>query len=380
MTTCARALANLIALTRAVPLLDLDGNPATDGHRRHAHSFLRLVAGRHHRQRLRGHAGRAPTSSRCRCSRPAAESWRRCASRRVIHPSSTMASRPRVSRPARSVYWEFVHAAQAVVESGDGCNYAANWITKPTLMQMIQGTPGVATKPTDRAVPNSSTLRLAESARRADDHGDADQPAPASTASRDSPKAVTARSHCPRAPRSGPETLAVVRRSAHEARFVPRTPAACRFGRQPGDTRAAVRLPAVRSQGAAFGPLFFSQGLVHSMAENPPAKQGFIARMRAKINRPGSWLSYDLAEPGARPQDRRRSPRRTRNPPADRRRRRRRHAAHPRRAAQESGAQGTRRRQRADRGADRCNHRHPAAVTETARAHTRSPSCCWWWA
>ncbi len=31
------------------------------------------------------------------------------------------------------------------------------------------------------------------------------------------------------------------------------------------------------------------------MAENPPAKQSFIARMRAKINRPGSWLSYDLA-------------------------------------------------------------------------------------
>jgi fused signal recognition particle receptor len=31
------------------------------------------------------------------------------------------------------------------------------------------------------------------------------------------------------------------------------------------------------------------------MAESPPPKQSFIARMRAKINRPGSWLSYDLA-------------------------------------------------------------------------------------
>jgi fused signal recognition particle receptor len=31
------------------------------------------------------------------------------------------------------------------------------------------------------------------------------------------------------------------------------------------------------------------------MADNPPHKQSFIARMRAKINRPGSWLSYDLA-------------------------------------------------------------------------------------
>jgi fused signal recognition particle receptor len=27
----------------------------------------------------------------------------------------------------------------------------------------------------------------------------------------------------------------------------------------------------------------------------PPEKTGFIARMRAKLNRPGSWLSYDLA-------------------------------------------------------------------------------------
>jgi hypothetical protein len=34
-------------------------------------------------------------------------------------------------------------------------------VAKPTLMQMIQGTPGDPTKPPDRAVPNSSTLRLA---------------------------------------------------------------------------------------------------------------------------------------------------------------------------------------------------------------------------
>jgi fused signal recognition particle receptor len=31
------------------------------------------------------------------------------------------------------------------------------------------------------------------------------------------------------------------------------------------------------------------------MSADPPAKTSFIARMRAKINRPGSWLSYDLA-------------------------------------------------------------------------------------
>ena len=93
--------ANLIALTRAAPSLDLDGD-AGAGHRPRAHSLLRLVARRHHRQRLHGHAAaRCRTSSRCRCSRRAAESWRRCASRRVIHRCSTTASRPRVSRPAR---------------------------------------------------------------------------------------------------------------------------------------------------------------------------------------------------------------------------------------------------------------------------------------
>jgi len=31
------------------------------------------------------------------------------------------------------------------------------------------------------------------------------------------------------------------------------------------------------------------------MSADPPAKSGFLTRMRAKINRPGSWLSYDLA-------------------------------------------------------------------------------------
>jgi fused signal recognition particle receptor len=31
------------------------------------------------------------------------------------------------------------------------------------------------------------------------------------------------------------------------------------------------------------------------MSADSPAKAGFIARMRARINRPGSWLSYDLA-------------------------------------------------------------------------------------
>jgi fused signal recognition particle receptor len=31
------------------------------------------------------------------------------------------------------------------------------------------------------------------------------------------------------------------------------------------------------------------------VSANPPEKTGFITRLRAKLNRPGSWLSYDLA-------------------------------------------------------------------------------------
>jgi hypothetical protein len=153
--------ANLIALTRAVPTLDLDGNPATvdiDAARMHffgwslggiigsaymgtplavanIKSVSLFAAGCGILETLRNSPGYAPVLNNG------------LAAAGIVTNSS--------------LYFEFVHAAQAVVESGDGCNYAANWAAKPTLMQMIQGTPGVATKPTDRAVPNSSTLRLA---------------------------------------------------------------------------------------------------------------------------------------------------------------------------------------------------------------------------
>lgn len=156
-----QGIANLIALTRATPTLDLDGNPGTvdiDPTRMHffgwslggiigsaylgtplAQANIRSVsmfaAGCGIMETLRNSPGYSP----------------------VLNNGLAAAGIPTNS----SIYFEFVHAAQAAVESGDGCNYAASWAAKPTLLQMIQGTPGDPTRPTDRAVPNSSTLRLA---------------------------------------------------------------------------------------------------------------------------------------------------------------------------------------------------------------------------
>jgi hypothetical protein len=152
--------ANLIALTRAVPFLDLDGDTVSDIDPARVHFFgwslggiigsaymgtpiavtniksvSLFAAGCGIMETLRQSPGYSP----------------------ILNNGLAAAGFP----PGTSIYWEFVHAAQATVESGDGCNYAANWVAKPTLMQMIQGTAGNATRPTDQAVPNSSTLRLA---------------------------------------------------------------------------------------------------------------------------------------------------------------------------------------------------------------------------
>jgi hypothetical protein len=152
--------ANLIALTRAVPFLDLDGDTISDIDPDRVHFFgwslggiigsaymgtpiavtniksvSLFAAGCGIMETLRQSPGYSP----------------------ILNNGLAAAGFP----PGTSIYWEFVHAAQATVESGDGCNYAANWVAKPTLMQMIQGTAGNATRPTDQAVPNSSTLRLA---------------------------------------------------------------------------------------------------------------------------------------------------------------------------------------------------------------------------
>jgi hypothetical protein len=155
-----QAVANLIALTRAVPALNLDGNPATDEINENNIRFLGWSLGGIVGSAFLGTPGAAPIQSvtlfAAGCG--VMETLRQSPGYSpILNNGLAAAGIPTGS----SIYYEFVHAAQAAVEAGDGCNYAANWVSKPTLMQMIQGTPGVATKPPDRAVPNSSTLRLA---------------------------------------------------------------------------------------------------------------------------------------------------------------------------------------------------------------------------
>jgi hypothetical protein len=155
-----QAVANLIALTRAVPALDLDGNPASDDIDEDRLHFLGWSLGGIVGSAFMGTPGAAPIKSvslfAAGCG--VMETLRQSPGYSpVLNNGLAAAGIP----TGTSIYFEFVHAAQAAVESGDGCNYAANWISKPTLMQMIQGTSGDPTRPPDRAVPNSSTLRLA---------------------------------------------------------------------------------------------------------------------------------------------------------------------------------------------------------------------------
>jgi Bacterial virulence factor lipase N-terminal len=156
-----QAVANLIALTRAVPTLDLDGNPATDDIDESNIRFFGWSLGGIVGSAYAGTPGAAPIKAVALFAAGCGvmETLRQSPGYSpILNNGLAAAGIPTGS----SIYYEFVHAAQAAVEAGDGCNYAANWAAKPTLLQMIQGTPGVATKPSDRAVPNSSTLRLAE--------------------------------------------------------------------------------------------------------------------------------------------------------------------------------------------------------------------------
>ncbi|HYJ41144.1 MAG TPA: hypothetical protein VEW08_10150 [Steroidobacteraceae bacterium] len=152
--------ANLMALTRAVPYLDVDGDGTVDIDVDRIHFFGWSLGG------IIGSAymgtpiavANVKSVSLFAAGCGIMETLRQSPGYSpVLNNGLAAAGFP----PGTSIYWEFVHAAQAAAESGDGCNYAANWVAKPTLMQMIQGTAGNATRPTDQAVPNSSTLRLA---------------------------------------------------------------------------------------------------------------------------------------------------------------------------------------------------------------------------
>jgi hypothetical protein len=155
-----QAVANLIALTRAVPTLDLDGNPATDNIDETRIHFFGWSLGGIVGSAFAGTPGATPIQSVSLFAAGCGimETLRQSPGYSPILNNGLAAAGIPTNT---SLYYEFVHAAQAAAESGDGCNYAANWVAKPTLMQMIQGTPGDPTKPPDRAVPNSSTLRLA---------------------------------------------------------------------------------------------------------------------------------------------------------------------------------------------------------------------------
>jgi hypothetical protein len=155
-----QAVVNLMALTRAAPTLDLDGNPATvdiDPTRMHFFGWsLGGIVGSAYLGTPMAAPIRSVSLFAAGCG--ILETLRQSPGYSpVLNNGLAAAGIP----TGTSIYWEFVHAAQAAVESGDGCNYAANWVAKPTLLQMIQGTAGDTTKPTDRAVPNTSTLRLA---------------------------------------------------------------------------------------------------------------------------------------------------------------------------------------------------------------------------
>jgi hypothetical protein len=152
--------ANLISLTRAVPFLDLDSDAVPDIDPARIHFFGwslgGIIGSAYMGTPLALQSVKSVSLFAAGCG--ILETLRQSPGYSPVLNNGLAAA----GFPAgTSIYWEFVHAAQAAVESGDGCNYAANWAAKPTLMQMIQGTPGDPTKPTDRAVPNSSTLRLA---------------------------------------------------------------------------------------------------------------------------------------------------------------------------------------------------------------------------
>jgi hypothetical protein len=151
---------NLINLTRAAPFMDLDGNAATvdfDGSRMH---FFGWSLGGIIGSAFMGTPGASPLravtlfAAGCGVLETLRQSPRYAP---ILNNGLAAFGVPTGS----TLYWEFVHAAQAVIEAGDGCNYTGSWGSRPIHMMEIVGTPGDATRPSDLAVPNSSTERLA---------------------------------------------------------------------------------------------------------------------------------------------------------------------------------------------------------------------------
>ena len=255
-----QAVANLIALTRAVPTLDLDGNPATgdiDDTRMHFFGWsLGGIVG----SAYVGTPARGADQVGRRCSPPAAESWRRCASRRAIRPCSTMVLRPPASPPGTSIYWEFVHAAQAAVESGDGCNYTANWIAQADAHADDPGHAGCRDQADGSGGAELVHAASRESARRCRPSRRRPRTRPASRGL----TRFTEGGHGTIAmPSPAPADACVVHRGPHAARLVPRLRRRADLGHQLGDTRAAISFARSRKSRAAFGPLFFSPILSH---------------------------------------------------------------------------------------------------------------------
>ena len=158
---------NLLALLRALPTLDLDGNPATvdidaDAHRvrrpcrwaASSASAFSAVDSVCRRRRCAAHDGAA----RCR----AAASPSCCAIRRRSARASTPACRHRASSPGTSLYAQFFRDAQTIVDAGDPLQ-----LRRPTaraaaylLPQMVGGAESAPAALPDQVIPNSRDARL----------------------------------------------------------------------------------------------------------------------------------------------------------------------------------------------------------------------------
>ena len=127
-----QAVANLIALTRAVPTLDLDGNPATDDIDETNIRFFGWSLGGIVGSAYAGTPGAAPIKSVALFAAGCGimETLRQSPGYSPILNNGLAAAG---SPPAAPSTRNSCTPRRRLVESGDGCNYAANWTAKPTL-------------------------------------------------------------------------------------------------------------------------------------------------------------------------------------------------------------------------------------------------------